>query len=149
LLPGFALLKECRVLVVESFELNALDLGANKTLDGGHVFTVLRDHERKRVAAGLGAARAANAVDVVFRMLWNVKIDDVTDVFDVEPARGDVGGDKDFVTTFAKTLEGLLALALGAVGVKDRRPRGCSFSACARCDRRGSSCGKRRSPSRS
>ena len=52
-------------------------------------------------------------------MLGHVVIDDVADVGDVQPARGDVRGDEHFKAAGAETLQGLLALALGAVGMQD------------------------------
>ena len=51
-------------------------------------------------------------------MLRHVVVDDVADVANVEPTRGNVGGDEDFEMAIAKSAQGLLAFALGAVGVQ-------------------------------
>ena len=53
-------------------------------------------------------------------MLRHVVVDDVAHVGDVQPARGDVGGDEHFEAAVAEAAQGLLALALGAVRVEDR-----------------------------
>ena len=76
---------------------------------------VLGDHDGEGVAAVLRAARAANAMDVILRMLRHVVVDDVAHVRDVQSARGDVRGDEHFVFAFAETLQGLLAFLLRAV----------------------------------
>ena len=73
---------------------------------------------RERVAGGLRAAGAADAMDVILRMLRHVVIDDVADVRDVQSARGDVRGDEHFVSAVAKAAQGLFAFALGAVGMQ-------------------------------
>ena len=64
------------------------------------------------------AACAPDAVDVILRMLRHVVIDDVAHLRDVESARGDVRGDERFELAVAETAQGLLAFALGAVGMQ-------------------------------
>ena len=83
-----------------------------------HVLAVLGDHEREGVAGGLRPAGAADAVDVVLRVLRHVVVDDVADVRDVEAARGDVRGHEHLEAAVAEAAQGLLAFALGAVGVQ-------------------------------
>ena len=51
-------------------------------------------------------------------MLRHVVVDHVAHDRDVQPARGDIGGDEHFVASVAKAAQGLLALALGAVRVQ-------------------------------
>jgi hypothetical protein len=115
---GFGFFKERGVAVFEIFQFNARDFLADEAFDGINVRRVLGDHDGEGVAARLGAAGAADAMDVIFGMLRHVVIDDVTDVGDVQPARGDVGGDEDFVFALAKTLQGLFAFSLRAVGMQ-------------------------------
>ena len=93
-------------------------------------------HQGESVADVLGAAGAADPVHVIFRMLRHVVIDDVTDAGDVDPARGDVGRDHDFVFAALETFERLDAFALGAVRMQHRDGMLAPVSTGARCDRR-------------
>ena len=61
---------------------------------------------------------AADAVDVILRMLRHVVVDDVADVRDVQAARGDVRGDEHLVFAVAETFQRLLAFPLRAVGMQ-------------------------------
>ena len=54
-------------------------------------------------------------MDIIFRMLRHIVIDDVTDTRDIEPARGDIGRDHDFVFAALESIERLNAFALRAV----------------------------------
>ena len=74
--------------------------------------------ERERVADILRAARAPDAVHIIFRMLGHIIIDHVTHTGDVEPARRDISRHHHFVFAALETLEGFDAFALRAVGVK-------------------------------
>jgi hypothetical protein len=47
-------------------------------------------------------------------VLRHIIVDDVAHVGDVQPARGDVGGDEHLEAALPKALQGLLALALSA-----------------------------------
>ena len=64
-----------------------------------------------------GAARAANPVHVVLRVLRDVVVNDVADARDVDAARDDVRRHEDPRPARAEVGHGLLALFLGAVGV--------------------------------
>ena len=81
---------------------------------------ILRGHNGKSVAHALRPAGAADAMDIVLGMLRHVVVDHVADLLDVDAARGDIGGHHDFVAAVAKSVERLLALALGAVGMQHR-----------------------------
>src|SRR3989440_11314800 len=71
-----------------------LDFLADKPLDVAKVRAVFARDERHGLAAFPRAAGAADAVDVVFRDVRQVVVDDVRQRLDVEAARGDVGGDE-------------------------------------------------------
>ena len=73
--------------------------------------------ERDRDAVGAGARGAADAVDVGFRDVRQVVIDDVADAVDVDAAGGDVGGDQDAQLAVAEVGERALALVLRLVAV--------------------------------
>ncbi len=52
----------------------------------------------------LSAPGAADAVDVILRMMRHVEIDHVADLLDVDAARGNIGGDHHFVAAVAKSV---------------------------------------------
>lgn len=118
-IPGLILFKEGGVGVIEIFQFHAFDLLADEAFNGINVAGVLGGHDGKGVAAGLGAAGAPDAVDVILRMLRHVVIDDMAHVSDIQAARGDVRGDQHFKAAFTEPLQSLFALALGAVGMQD------------------------------
>ena len=62
--------------------------------DPPHVAHLVGEDEADADAAGPGAAGAADAVDVSVAILGRVVVDDVGDVGDVDPSRGDVGRDQ-------------------------------------------------------
>ena len=65
---------------------------ADELLDGLEVQHARLVHEADGAAGGARPRRAPDAVHVVFRILGQVPVDHVADRFDVQPARGDVGG---------------------------------------------------------
>ena len=75
-------------------------------------------HQGERVADILRAAGAADAMHVILRMLRHVVIDDVTHAGNVEPARGDIRRDHDFVFAALETLQRFDALTLRAIGMQ-------------------------------
>ena len=88
--------------------------------DPAHVRVVLRRNERQGVAGGAGARRTADAVHVVLGDVRQVVVHHVADIFDVDTAAGDVGGDHDPAALAAERLERLGALGLAAVAVQNR-----------------------------
>src|SRR5688572_8107705 len=72
---GFALVEEHGVFVVKPVELGSLDLLADEPLDGRHMRPFLGGHDGECVARRLRAAGAADAVNVILRMLRHVEID--------------------------------------------------------------------------
>src|SRR3546814_19819014 len=74
-------------------------------LDIGDILGVFGGHERIGRAGGARAPGAADAVDVIVGMPGRVEIEDVADALDVEPARGDVGGDEDVDLTALEQIE--------------------------------------------
>ena len=73
----------------------AVDLLAGQLLDILDVLGILAGDQRIGDAGRAAAAGAADAVDVIVGMPRRVEVEDVADALDVEPARGDVGGDED------------------------------------------------------
>ena len=89
-------------------------------LDGGDFLKILCGHDGKGIADALGSSRAADAVHIILRMMRHVEIDHVADLFDVDAARGDIGGDHHFIPAVAKSAEGAFPFALRAARVQHR-----------------------------
>src|SRR6266478_7476936 len=86
-------------------------------LKRGNFFAI---HECKGIAYILSAAGAPDAMDVIFRMLGHIIIDDMTNAGNIEAARRDVGRDHYFILAALKTFKRFDTLALGAVGMQHR-----------------------------
>ena len=90
---------------------------AEEALDDRDVALVLGGHHRQRVAGGVHATGPADAVNVVLGGARHIEIDDMGDVVDVDPARGDIGGHQDLGPAALEMGERALALNLAAVAV--------------------------------
>ena len=75
--------------------LHRLDLRLRQAQDIVVVGALVRRAERDGRPLETGAARPPDAVDVRLRHLGNIKVDDVRQLLDVDPARGNVRRDKD------------------------------------------------------
>src|SRR5262245_61845260 len=80
--------------VVEILIAASLQLGTDVLLDSVQEFLFVEGNEGDGVAGRFGAAGAADAVDIVFGVAGHVVVHHVRDAFDVETARGDVGGNE-------------------------------------------------------
>ena len=76
--------------------------------------------ERDRHAVGTGARGAADPVDIAFRDIRQVEIDDVGNAVNIDAARGDIGGDQHLAGAIAEGGKRPLALGLRLVAM-DRR----------------------------
>ena len=79
-------------------------------LDGVQLRTLFGRGEARCMALGLGACRAADAMDVVLGRLRQIEIDHPADPDHVDAARGDVRGDQDAVAAAAKAFQRLTPL---------------------------------------
>jgi len=70
--------------------------------DVGQPHGVLFAAETQGVAFGAGASRTADAMNVIRRILWEIEVEDVAHVRNVQPTRGDVGGDQHRQVTVVK-----------------------------------------------
>lgn len=82
--------------------------------------------ERNGDACGAGARRAAYAMNIGFRYIGKVVIDDMTDPAHIDPARSNIGRNQNARLAAAKGGERPFALRLGAIAVNGE-------SLCARC----------------
>ena len=87
----------------------ALDRPPHHLLQRLHVRLIVRSHETDRVADGLRASRAADAVHVILGVHREVEVDDVRDPLDVDAARRDVGRDEDANRTSLEPVERALS----------------------------------------
>jgi hypothetical protein len=67
---------------------------AGELLDLGDGLAVDRSDNRDCGAGFAGASGASDAVNVVIGVMRDVEIENVADVWNIEPTRGDVGGDE-------------------------------------------------------
>jgi hypothetical protein len=86
-------------------------------LQGRHLLAV---HKREGVADILSPSCAADAVHIIFRMLGDIVIDNVTHTGDVESARCDIGRHHDFVFAALESLQRFDPFTLGAIGMQHR-----------------------------
>ena len=76
------------------FVLDDIQLHADQSLDRPKVIELLVITERKGNPGGAGPGRAPDAVNVCLGNVGYIEVDDVRDLVDVDPARGDVGRDQ-------------------------------------------------------
>ena len=92
-----------------------------ETLDFHHEAFFVQAHQADRFAACACAARSADAVHVVFRHIGNFVIHDMGQVFNVNAAGCDVGGDQDPNVAALESSQGLSASSLALVAMQCHR----------------------------
>ena len=97
------------------------DMPASDPLDIAQELTLLAVAERNRLSAGTGARRPADTVDVAFRHIRQVEINDVRDAVDIDSARRDIGRHQNANGAVLESLESPLASALRFVSVNGGR----------------------------
>ena len=87
----------CRDRLIErgGFRVEALDFDAECALKVEDLGALVAGEECRGNAVLAGSASAAYSVDEIFSDLWEVEVDDVGDVVDVDTARGQVSGYQD------------------------------------------------------
>ena len=103
--------------VVEARELTAVQVLTDDALEATEVTQVFAGDEGDSSTRGERAARTANAVHVVFNLVREVEVHDVTDAVNVDAARSNVGRNENADFTILESLQCTLALGLRAVGV--------------------------------
>jgi hypothetical protein len=99
------------------------DLLADELLDRLEVQSALASSTRRWPCRRAGPGRAADAMDVVLRVLGQIPVDDVRDRLDVQAARGDVGGHQDRQLAFLEIVEDpQAALLVDVAGERARVP---------------------------
>ena len=97
------------------------DLLPRELLDVAQHAVLARLGERDRDALASRAPRPADAVDVGVGRRGDVEVDDVREVLDVEPARGDVGRDEEVGGPLAEAAHDAVALLLREPAVQRLR----------------------------
>ena len=90
---------------------------ADELLDIAEVVALVRAAERYSGAGGSGTTGASDAVNVGFRFVRKVEVDDEGHCFDIDPACCDVGSDEDRNFSLTEAVEGAVTLRLRAVAV--------------------------------
>ena len=93
------------------------DREPGQLFDIAQVSALLVTAQRDRYAARTGARRSADAVNIIFRNVGQLEVDNVRYALHVDPARGDVGSDEDSGAAGAKAGECAFALRLRLVAV--------------------------------
>src|SRR5690606_21819248 len=121
-LPG--MLRLCLGLAGPSGVARNLHLGnpaPEQALDAGEQLAFLRLHQRDGRAGAAGAAGAADPVNVVLGDVGQFVVDDLRELVDVEPARGDVGRHEHREAAVAERTEGAGTRALALVAMDCHR----------------------------
>src|SRR5207302_7631642 len=104
-------------LVVEVWQRDARQRTADRALDGAPVALLLRRDERECLARHLRAAGPADTMDVAVWLRGHVEVNDMTERFDIDAARGDVGRHEDRIPAVLEPRERLRPLVLRPVAV--------------------------------
>lgn len=114
-----AFCKEGSKAVGEALQFLAGEFLTQHTFNGFDMGKFLRHEQGKGVSLLGGAAGAADTMNVIFRVLRDVVVNDVGDSSNIEAAGGDIGSNEDGIFARAKAGEGFGTFRLRAVGVKD------------------------------
>ena len=76
-----------------------------------NIQALIRRGKRHGMSGKFRAAGTADAVDIIFRIIGQIIIDDQFDAFDINTACGNVRGHQDTVFTAFKTFQSFFALA--------------------------------------
>ena len=74
---------------------NHRKMGTDQAFDGVEILPFRRIAEREREPAGTGPRRAADSMDIAFRLVGQFVIDDVAYAGYINAARSDIGRDQD------------------------------------------------------
>jgi hypothetical protein len=100
---------------IETFSMFAHDAPADEPFERAQGFLLLRHHEADGIAHCLRAAGSPNAVDVVFRMHWEIIIYDVRDAVHIDAPGSNIGRNQNAHGSGLKVLQGAQPLVLRSV----------------------------------
>ena len=96
-------------------------LHPHQLLDIAQVEPLVRRAKGDRFALGTGPSRSPDAVNILLGNIGQVEVEDMADAGNVDPARGNVGGDEDRRLSRAKQADRPFALALALIAVANWR----------------------------
>ena len=105
------------ILRFETGHLNTLDLLTDPSFHEPHHLPVVDRHKCKRTTFPFGTTGTTDAVCVGIRCVRDVEVDHMRDLFDVQTAGCDVGGDQYVEGTVTETAHRTLAGVLGHVAL--------------------------------
>ena len=95
------------------------NLLTDEPFDSFHIGQFFGHKQGEGIALRGGTSRPTNPVNVVFRMLGYVIVDDMGYAGDIQPAGGDIRGHENWIFAGSETGQGFGSFPLGTVGVKD------------------------------
>ena len=101
----------------ETLDLHGRDDAVDQALDRGERLTLIVADEQVGNAVLAHASGSADPMDVVFRIVGHIVIDDVADALDIDTATDDVGGDEHGNLPAAKPLHDTIARGLGKIAM--------------------------------
>lgn len=96
------------------------DRDPHQSLDIENVTLLIGRSDHDRQATRTGAAGTADSMDVIFRFLGHIVVDDQRNVLNIDSARRDVGCHEDAVLARFETFESRAPLGKGTVGMDFR-----------------------------
>lgn len=103
----------------EAFAREPIDLASDQPLDFEDVFLIGGGDNRERDAGFARASGAADAMDIILGMGWDIEIEHMAYVWNVEAARRDVRADNKVDVAGLESIQGNHAGALIHVAVQD------------------------------
>lgn len=100
--------------------LQTFDPYAERAFERDKLAALIHAEKRGSEALGTGAAGTSDPVDEILRHVRQIVVDDLRNVVDVNPARGQIGGHEDAMAPLLETGERRGSLGLRAVAM-DRR----------------------------
>ena len=98
--------------IIKSFRAFAHDAATNEFFQRAQFVLVFGSDKTDGIPDGIGAASAANAMDVIFSVHREIIIHDVRDAVHVNAASGDVRGNEDTYHAGFEILQGAQPLVL-------------------------------------
>ena len=91
------------------------DTHTNEPFNHPHIIRLIGRGETHGAARAARPSGATDSVDVILGMFREIKIDDQADADNINPARGNIGGDQHAVATGFETRQGFTALRQTAI----------------------------------
>jgi hypothetical protein len=104
-------------IVIESFRPLPHNAATNETFERAQRSLIFRGDKADRIADGMGATGASNAMDIILRVHRKIVVHHVRNPIHIDAARGNVSGDQDTDRAGFEVLQRAEALVLRAIGM--------------------------------